>query len=76
MEDRIDAPWGEDRQEYELTLKEGSASAEFKINNRQCRRCIYSCILNGGTFCDYLGKTGRVRGCETSPRCKKFKRRA
>lgn len=65
----------ENRGEVDEIILAAGSGTEVKINNRQCRRCEYSCILNGGAVCDYFTKTGRLRGCDTSPRCAKFKKR-
>ena len=46
-----------------------------RINTRQCKTCIYSMQLESGALyvCDYLGKTGHMRGCPTYPTCAKRK---
>lgn len=41
-----------------------------RIKERKCRRCVYAAgtKLNGechtGLVCDYIGYTGRMRGCD------------
>lgn len=44
----------------------------MKINNEQCKTCKYGTNLSGAGFCNYLEKTGHMRGCETYPKCKKY----
>ena len=49
-----------------------------KHNNKQCETCKYhSGSREGKKFtemimCDYLGKTGHMRGCPPPPNCEKY----
>ena len=43
-----------------------------KINDMQCRSCIYAYEkAKGAVKCDYLEKVGRMRNCPTYPKCEK-----
>ncbi len=48
-------------------------TAKMRVNNKQCKDCIYKCMLDGAVACDYLAKTGERRGCPTYPSCEKRK---
>ena len=45
--------------------------------SRRCRACVYyarSQVKEIGGYCDYFGKTNRLRGCPAE-NCKRFRRR-
>lgn len=46
-----------------------------KHDNKQCRTCIYRSNHEENTdriHCDYIGFTGHMRGCHSSPTCTKY----
>ena len=47
-----------------------------KHDNKQCRTCIYRSNHHDQNadliHCDYIGMTGHMRGCHSSPTCTKY----
>ena len=47
-----------------------------KHDNKQCRTCIYRSSHHDQNadmiHCDYIGFTGHMRGCHSSPTCTKY----
>ena len=46
-----------------------------KHDNKQCRTCIYRSNHEENTdriHCNYIGFTGHMRGCHSSPTCTKY----
>jgi hypothetical protein len=53
----------------------GQVKKNYKVNNSQCRKCLYRCSDTGSAsavFCGYCYFTGKRRPSPPSPNCTAF----
>lgn len=60
------------RRDYE-NFRRSTTVRSKKINAKQCEQCRYGMMFTGADWCcNYLEITGRMRECDTYPKCEKF----
>lgn len=62
---------------YAKAKKMPKRAKKYYGDASQCRTCrFWGVLAKGQMFCDYIEICGKMRGCDPSPNCNKYERRA